>query len=105
MEQAIVSAVVHDVSEAKVTIAGVPDTPGVAARVFRALADRDVNVDMIVQNVVSDARRRPTSASPCRRSDLDAATEVTDVARGRDRRRRVSPPTGRSARSASSARA
>jgi aspartate kinase len=51
MEQAIVSAVVHDVSEAKVTIAGVPDTPGIAARVFRALADRDVNVDMIVQNV------------------------------------------------------
>ena len=35
MEQAIVSAVVHDVSEAKVTLAGVPDTPGVAARVFR----------------------------------------------------------------------
>jgi aspartate kinase len=55
MEQAIVSAVVHDVSEAKVTIAGVPDTPGVAATVFRSLADRDVNVDMIVQNVAKDA--------------------------------------------------
>jgi aspartate kinase len=51
MEQAIVSAVVHDVSEAKVTVAGVPDEPGIAARMFRALADRDVNVDMIVQNV------------------------------------------------------
>jgi aspartate kinase len=51
MEQAIVSAVVHDTSEAKVTVSGVPDQPGIAARLFRQLADRDVNVDMIVQNV------------------------------------------------------
>ena len=50
MEQAIVSAVTHDQSEAKMTVAGVPDRPGVAARVFRALADLEVNVDMIVQN-------------------------------------------------------
>lgn len=53
MEQAIVSAVTHDVSEAKVTVSGVPDRPGIAARMFRSLADRDVNVDMIVQNVSS----------------------------------------------------
>ncbi|MEE2768700.1 MAG: aspartate kinase [Actinomycetota bacterium] len=51
MEQAIVSAVTHDLSEAKMTILGVPDRPGVAARLFRALADLDINVDMIVQNV------------------------------------------------------
>jgi aspartate kinase len=51
MEQAIVSAVTHDTSEAKMTLAGVPDRPGVAATVFRALADQEVNVDMIVQNV------------------------------------------------------
>jgi aspartate kinase len=51
MEQAIVSAVVHDTSEAKVTVSGVPDQPGIAARLFRLLADQDVNVDMIVQNV------------------------------------------------------
>jgi aspartate kinase len=50
MEQAIVTAVTHDTSEAKVTVAGVPDRPGLAARLFRALADRNVNVDMIVQN-------------------------------------------------------
>ena len=50
MEQAIVSAVVHDTSEAKVTVSGVPDQPGIAARLFRLLADADVNVDMIVQN-------------------------------------------------------
>lgn len=50
MEQAIISAVVHDTGEAKVTIAGVADRPGIAGTVFRALADRDVNVDLIVQN-------------------------------------------------------
>ena len=51
MEQAVISAVTHEASEAKVTIAGVPDRPGVAASVFRRLADDGVNVDMIVQNV------------------------------------------------------
>ena len=54
MENAIVSGVVGDDSEAKVTINGVPDRPGVSATIFRALAAADVNVDMIVQNV-SDA--------------------------------------------------
>ncbi len=51
MERAIVTAVVHDMSEAKVTISQVPDEPGIAARLFRSLADEEVNVDMIVQNV------------------------------------------------------
>jgi aspartate kinase len=49
-EEAVVTAVVHDTSQAKVTVTGVPDKPGVAARLFRALADRSVNVDDIVQN-------------------------------------------------------
>ncbi|MDH3707933.1 MAG: aspartate kinase, partial [Acidimicrobiia bacterium] len=51
MEQAVVAAVVPDTSQAKVTIAGVPDQPGVAARLFNELAGQHVNVDMIVQNV------------------------------------------------------
>jgi aspartate kinase len=51
MEDAIVSGVVGDDSEAKITITNVPDQPGVAAKVFRALASAEVNVDMIVQNV------------------------------------------------------
>ncbi|MBN2624297.1 MAG: aspartate kinase [Acidimicrobiales bacterium] len=51
MEQAIVSAVTHDTGEAKVTVSGVPDQPGIAARLFRELAAVGVNVDMIVQNV------------------------------------------------------
>ncbi len=54
MEQPIIRAVTHDLSEAKLTIAAVPDKPGVSAQLFRALAEAGVNVDMIVQNV-SDA--------------------------------------------------
>ena len=51
MEQAIISGVTHDISEAKVTIEQVPDRPGIAATVFRDLVDACGNVDMIVQNV------------------------------------------------------
>ena len=53
MEHAVISAVTHDTSEAKMTVSGVADKPGTAGRLFRALADQDVNVDMIVQNVSS----------------------------------------------------
>ena len=51
VEQPIISAVTSDTSEAKLTVTGVPDQPGIAARLFRALAVRSVNVDMIEQNV------------------------------------------------------
>jgi aspartate kinase len=51
MEQAIISGIAHDKSEAKITIVGVPDRTGVAARIFQAIADADINIDMIVQNV------------------------------------------------------
>jgi aspartate kinase len=56
MEQAIISGVAADDSETKVTIQDVPDRPGVAAAVFRIVADEGVNVDMIVQNVSHDGR-------------------------------------------------
>ncbi len=49
VEQAIIRGVAHDQGEAKVTVVGCPDKPGVAAAVFRAVADSDVNLDMIVQ--------------------------------------------------------
>ena len=51
MEAALIRAVQADLSEAKITVSGVPDRPGVAATLFRQLADADINVDMIVQNV------------------------------------------------------
>jgi aspartate kinase len=54
MEQAIISGVAHDRSEAKVTVRHVPDRPGVAAALFTPLAEADIDVDMIVQNVSSD---------------------------------------------------
>jgi aspartate kinase len=50
MEHAVIRAIVPDLSEAKVTVSGVPDRPGIAANLFRQLADADINVDMIVQN-------------------------------------------------------
>jgi aspartate kinase len=51
MEQAIISGVAHDRSEAKVTVLGVPDVVGQAAKIFRAIATAGINIDMIVQNI------------------------------------------------------
>src|SRR3984893_3816579 len=56
LEQAIISGIAHDISEAEVTIQGVPDQPGIAAQLFRPLADAGINVDMIVQNVSEGGR-------------------------------------------------
>jgi aspartate kinase len=51
VEQAIISGVAHDRSEVKVTVVGVPDKPGEAAAIFKELADAEINIDMIVQNI------------------------------------------------------
>jgi aspartate kinase len=64
MEKAIISGVAADDSEAKVTVENVPDRPGVAATIFRALADEGVNVDMIVQNVSHGARTDVSFTAP-----------------------------------------
>jgi aspartate kinase len=76
MEQAIISGVTHDASEAKVTIEQVPDRPGVAATWFRALADAGVNVDMIVQNVSTAGRTDISFTVP--RADLSRAETCMD---------------------------
>jgi aspartate kinase len=55
MEQAIIAGIAHDRSEAKVTVVGVPDKVGVAARVFEALAVAEINIDMVVQNISAQA--------------------------------------------------
>jgi aspartate kinase len=80
MEQAIISAVTHDTSEAKVTITGVPDRPGIAARLFRALADRSINVDMIVQNVSVGGHADISFTAP--KADLPVSLEVTRAVAG-----------------------
>src|SRR4051795_549045 len=61
VEQAIISGVAHDRSEAKVTVVGVPDKPGEAAGIFAALADAEINIDMIVQNVSGSTARTDIS--------------------------------------------
>jgi aspartate kinase len=76
LEKAIVSGVTHDVSEAKATIVSVPDTPGIAARVFRALADAGVNIDMIVQNVSANGATDISFTLP--KSDLPTAGPILD---------------------------
>jgi aspartate kinase len=53
VEQAMITGVAHDRSEAKVTVTGVPDRTGVAARIFRVIADVEIDIDMVLQNVSS----------------------------------------------------
>jgi aspartate kinase len=74
LEKAIISGVTHDTSEAKVSIIGVPDQPGVAARVFRALARAGVNIDMIVQNVSQNGEATISFTLP--KADLQTAEPI-----------------------------
>jgi aspartate kinase len=77
LEKAIISGVTHDTSEAKATVQHVPDTPGIAARVFRALADAGVNIDMIVQNVSEGGTTDISFTLP--KTDLPAAQPILEV--------------------------
>ena len=102
MEQPIISGIAHDTSEAEVTILGVPDRPGIAARVFRTLADVGVNVDMIVQNVSAEGHTDISFTLP--KADMRRAEEVlTPLADASARAGSRTTPT--SPRSRSSARA
>ena len=75
VEQAIVSAVVPELGEAKVTVTGVPDRVGVAGTLFTALATRDVNVDMIVQNTSLEGHTDISFTIPAR--DLEVGLEAS----------------------------
>ena len=77
LEKAIISGVTHDTSEAKVSVIGVPDRPGIAATVFRALADAGVNIDMIVQNVAQDGDATISFTLP--KTDLPVAEPILDA--------------------------
>lgn len=76
MEKAIISGVTHDIEEAKVTVFDVPDRPGVAARIFQAMAAENINVDMIIQNV-GEGRRTAISFTVAQR-DLDKAAAISE---------------------------
>ena len=83
MEQPLITAVTHSTSEARVTLVGVPDEPGAAARIFEALADVNVNVDMIVQNEPASAGGRAEISFTVPREDLrDARTALQPLAGG-----------------------
>jgi aspartate kinase len=73
MEQAIISGVAHDRSEAKVTVAGVPDVVGQAAKIFRAIAAAGINIDMIVQNISAAATGLTDISFTLPRDDGEAA--------------------------------
>ena len=76
MEQAIISGVTHDTSEAKITVRDVPDHPGVAASVFGKLAESNVNVDMIIQNVSEGGTTDISFTAP--KTDLPRARQALD---------------------------
>jgi aspartate kinase len=79
MEEVVVRGVALDKNQAKVTLVGVPDKPGVAARVFKALGDATVNVDMIVQNISHGAGTPQTDISfTTEKADLLKAQKVID---------------------------
>jgi aspartate kinase len=76
MEQPIISGVAHDRSEAKVTVVGVPDKIGQAARIFQAVADAEINIDMIVQNISAASTSRTDISFTWPRSDGQTAMEA-----------------------------
>ena len=92
MEQAVVSGITHDTSEAKVTVAQVPDRPGIAARIFRSLADRHVNVDMIVQNTSTDGATDISFTVP--KADLTTAMGICGGLQGEIGAKAVTSDTG-----------
>jgi aspartate kinase len=82
MEQAIISGVAHDRSEAKITVVGVPDKPGEAAAIFRAVSAAEINIDMIVQNISAAATGRTDISFTLPKSD--GATAMAALDRIRD---------------------
>ncbi|MEZ0051396.1 aspartate kinase [Mycobacterium sp. MAA66] len=75
MEDAILTGVAHDRSEAKVTVVGLPDVPGYAAQVFRAVADVDVNIDMVLQNISKVEDGKTDITFTCARDNGPTAVE------------------------------
>ncbi|MBA8827413.1 aspartate kinase [Saccharopolyspora lacisalsi] len=80
VEQAMITGVAHDRSEAKVTVRGVPDSPGVAGRIFRAVADAEIDIDMVLQNVSStDSGRTDVTFTVSRSNGGEAVAELEKV--------------------------
>ncbi|HEY4895123.1 MAG TPA: aspartate kinase [Solirubrobacteraceae bacterium] len=82
MEQPLITAVTHSDKEARITLTGVPDAPGAAARIFGALADANVNVDMIVQNEPTTGGGRAEISFTVPREDLRTARTALEPLTG-----------------------
>ncbi|MEO8557200.1 MAG: aspartate kinase [Actinomycetota bacterium] len=85
VEAPIIAGVAHDRSEAKITVVGVPDHPGTAAQIFQAVADAEINIDMIVQNV---------SAVETGLTDISFTLPKTDGTVGVQALKRIQPVVG-----------
>ena len=81
MEQPIISGVAADVNDAKITVVGVPDKPGEAAAIFKALAVASINVDMIVQNVSAASTGRTDVTFTCPQGSAPTAMKALDAQR------------------------
>jgi aspartate kinase len=81
VEQPIISGVAADLNDAKITVTAVPDKPGEAAKIFRALAGAGINVDMIVQNVSAAATGRTDVTFTCPKGSAQGAMAALDRAR------------------------
>ena len=81
VEKAIVSGITYSRDEAKITLFGIPDRPGVASRIFGPLAEASINVDMIVQNVSEETDFTGLTFTVAK-SDLDRAAKVLEDGRG-----------------------
>lgn len=82
VEHAIISGVAHDVSEAKITVVGVPDKPGEVAAIFRAIADAEINIDMIVQNVSAASTGLTDISFTLPKAEGHKAIEALEKAKG-----------------------
>src|SRR5699024_11981751 len=76
MEEAVLTGVATDKTEAKVTVLGIPDKPGEAAKVFRAVADAEINIDMVLQNVSYLEDGKTDITFTCPRTDGPRAMEI-----------------------------
>lgn len=85
MEEAIITGIAHDRDQAKITVVGVPDRPGNAATIFQAVADADINIDMVVQNI---------SDLSVERTDITFTLPSTEGRKGVDALERIKEEVG-----------
>jgi aspartate kinase len=82
VEQAMITGVAHDRSEAKITVVGVPDHTGVAARIFRVIADAEIDIDMVLQNVSAATSGRTDITFTLSKANGPVAVEALERVRG-----------------------